>query len=135
MHELSIAIGIVDVACEELERQQCQAALPGRNADWRVTAVHLRLGGLSGVIKEALLSAYGLACEQSPALAGSHLLVQDVHVEVFCPCCRTERRVRSIQEMCCVVCGTPSAQVVRGRELEVFALEICDEQREPTTTG
>lgn len=113
---MSIAISLVEVAAEELERQR----------GGRVEAVHLKLGPLSGVVKEALLSAYELACEQSP-LAGSRLLIEDVAIEVFCPRCRSDREVKSVQEMRCRVCGTPSAQVVRGRELELVALEICDE--------
>ena len=116
MHELSIAISLVEVAAEEL----------GRQGSGRVEAVHLRLGPLSGVVKEALLSAYELACEGTP-LSGSKLVVAAVPVEIFCPTCRCERPVESIQEMRCVECGTPSAQVVRGRELEVFALEISDD--------
>ena len=55
MHELSIALSILDVAAEEAERQ----------GGGRVVAVHLKLGPLSGVVKEALLSAYELAREGS----------------------------------------------------------------------
>jgi len=116
MHELSIALSIIDLAAEELQRQ----------GGGRVEAIHLKLGALSGVVKEALLSAYEMACEQSP-LAGARLLIQDVPVEVFCPSCNREMQVESIQEMRCRACGTLSGQVVRGREMEVVAMEICDE--------
>ncbi len=58
MHELSIAMSIVEMAEEEAERH-----------GGRVAAVHLKLGKLSGVVKEALLSSYEMACEDTP-LAG-----------------------------------------------------------------
>ena len=116
MHELSIAISIVDVASEELLRQ----------GGGRVEAIHLRLGPLSGVVKEALISAWELACEQS-AIEGAKLLIEDVPVEIDCAVCRSPQPVVSIQDMTCARCGTPSPNVVRGRELEVFAMEICDE--------
>ena len=116
MHELSIAMSIFDVASEALLRE----------GGTRVTAIHLRLGPLSGVIKEALLSAYDLACENSP-LAGSRLIVEDEPVEVDCPNCGPQP-VESIQEMRCVKCGTLSGKIVRGRALEVTAMEIADEQ-------
>ena len=116
MHELSIAISLIDVGAEELERQ----------GGGRVEAVHLRLGPLSGVVKEALLSAYDLAIEQSP-LEGSRLLIEEVPVEIFCPTCNQNRRVESIQEMRCQSCGSLSANIVRGRELELFALEISQD--------
>ena len=116
MHELSIALSLIDVAVEELDRQNGA----------RVEAVHLKLGPLSGVVKEALLCAYDLACEQTP-LEGSRLVIEDVPVEVFCPVCEAPREVESIQAMRCRVCGTLCPRVLRGRELEVTALEICDE--------
>jgi hydrogenase nickel incorporation protein HypA/HybF len=116
MHELSIAIALVEVATEELARQ----------GGGQITAVHLKLGPLSGVIRQALESAYELACERT-ALEGSRLVIEEVPVEIDCPQCRCHRPVESIQEMRCKVCGTFSAEVVRGRELEVVALEICDE--------
>jgi len=117
MHELSIAISLVELPVEELERQ----------GGGRVAAVRLKLGPLSGVVKEALLSAYEVACEQSP-LAGSRLFIEDLPIEVFCPHCGCDREVESMQDMRCRVCGTRSAQVVRGRELELVVLEIYDEQ-------
>ena len=52
MHELSIAMGIVDMAQEEGERRNAQ-----------ITAVHIRLGLLSGVVKDALFSSYEMACD------------------------------------------------------------------------
>ena len=104
MHELSIALSIIDVAGEVLARQQ------GVN---RVEAIHLRLGPLSGVVKEALLSAWDLACEQSP-VAGSRLVIEDVPVAVFCPQCNAERSVVSIQEMRCRECGTLCPRVCAG---------------------
>ena len=56
MHELSIALSIVEMAAQEAQRQ-CAS---------EVLAVHLRIGALSGVVPEALESAYELARENSP---------------------------------------------------------------------
>jgi hydrogenase nickel incorporation protein HypA/HybF len=115
MHELSIALSIVDLASEEAERR----------GGVRVQAIHLRLGPLSGVVKEALLSAWDLAAEGS-AVAGSRLVVEHVPVVVFCPTCQDRRTIASIQQFCCPDCGTPTGEVVSGRELEVFAMEIVE---------
>jgi len=45
-------------------------------------------------------------------------------VVAYCPACAAERALPSVQELCCPVCGSPTPQIVRGRELEVVALEI-----------
>jgi hydrogenase nickel incorporation protein HypA/HybF len=112
MHELSIALAIVDVAAEEAERQ-----------GGRVVAVHLKLGALAGVVKDALVSAFGLAREGT-ALDRADLVVCEVPVVAFCPTCAGARAPESPHLLCCVSCGTPMPEIIRGRELEVVALEI-----------
>jgi hydrogenase nickel incorporation protein HypA/HybF len=112
MHELSIAMSIVEAAEEEAEHRGVQ-----------IIAVHLKLGALSGVVKEALFSCYEMACENTP-LQGSRLLVEDVPVVIFCPNCRAERSLNSVQLFSCPECATPCSEIVRGKELEVVALEI-----------
>jgi hydrogenase nickel incorporation protein HypA/HybF len=67
MHELSIALNIIEIAEQELAR---------RGGD-RVRAVHLQIGPLAGVAKEALVFSFGLACESTP-LEGSRLIIEDV---------------------------------------------------------
>jgi hydrogenase nickel incorporation protein HypA/HybF len=113
MHELSIALGILDVAEEEAARR----------GGARVAAIHLKLGPLCGVVKEALRSAYELARETS-SFPTAELVIEEVPVAAYCGACDAERPVVSIQQLCCAVCGAPTPAVVRGRELEVVALEI-----------
>ncbi|HEY1658781.1 MAG TPA: hydrogenase maturation nickel metallochaperone HypA [Candidatus Sulfotelmatobacter sp.] len=119
MHELSIAMSIIELAEEESERRGAQ-----------VTAVHLKLGELSGVVKDALLGSFELACEQS-SLRKARLVVEDIPIRIFCPKCDAQRPITSIQLFRCAVCGTPSAEVVQGRELEVIALEIEEWDHSP----
>ena len=61
----------------------------GAAAGSRVEAVHLRLGPLSGVVKDSLLFAWELACEETP-VAGSRLAIEEVGVRVKCPVCGAE---------------------------------------------
>lgn len=112
MHELSIAMGIVDAALEEAQSRGIQ-----------VSAVHLRLGALSGVVKEALLFSYEVACQDTP-LQGSQLIVEDVPVVAFCAACQKERSLRSVQLFACPECGEPTMDVRQGKEIQVFALEV-----------
>ena len=113
MHELSIALSIVDAAIEEAA---CRGGL-------QVSAVHLKLGPLSGVVKDALLFSYGIACEGT-ALAGSSLLIEDVPVVAYCAQCRSQQTIESIQRLACPGCGALTPDLVQGDELLVTALEI-----------
>ncbi len=72
MHELSIAMSIADAAAEEAER----------HAGARVCAVHLRLGGLSGVVKDALLFSWEASSEGTP-LSGARLVIEEVEGTVL----------------------------------------------------
>jgi hydrogenase nickel incorporation protein HypA/HybF len=67
MHELSIAMSIADAAEEEASK----------HAGSRVCAVHLRLGKLSGVVKDALLFSWDASCDGT-SLTGVRLVVEEV---------------------------------------------------------
>jgi hydrogenase nickel incorporation protein HypA/HybF len=112
MHELSIALSILDLVAEEGQRQS-----------GRITAVHLKLGPLSGVVKDVLLSAYDLARECNPQ-AQAELVIEEVPIIAWCPDCAAERILPSMQELRCPVCDAPTPKLLGGRELDVVALEI-----------
>jgi hydrogenase nickel incorporation protein HypA/HybF len=113
MHELSIALSMIEMASEEAERR----------GNVRVNALHLKLGPLSGVVKDALLFSYEVACNGT-LLEGSQLVIEDVPVVIYCAECQSERQLESIQRFCCSVCGSLSSDVVSGKELEFVAMEI-----------
>lgn len=115
MHELSIALSIVDGVLDEL---RCRGVS-------QASAVHLRLGPLSGVDRDALLFSYGVAC-QDTALATSQLIIEDVDVVVLCPNCGQERPTKSFPILICAECGTLADRVVHGDELEITGLELED---------
>jgi hydrogenase nickel incorporation protein HypA/HybF len=115
MHELSIAMNIVEMAEEESTRR----------GGVQINSIHLKLGALSGVVEEALISSYEIASEDS-SIKGSRLLIENVPVVVYCQNCRSEQALPSIQNFCCPLCGTPTPEIRHGRELEVFALEITE---------
>jgi hydrogenase nickel incorporation protein HypA/HybF len=113
MHELSIAMSMVEMAEEEATQR----------GGTQVHAIHLKLGRLSGVVKDALLFSYEIAC-QGTMLEGSQLIIEEIPVVVYCPTCKAETALASLQQFCCATCGTLTPEIVRGKELEVVALEI-----------
>lgn len=67
MHELSIAMSIVEIACDEAERQ---GGAP-------VEEVHLKLGTDSGVAPDALMFSWPLACDGT-RIEGAQLMVEEL---------------------------------------------------------
>jgi len=115
MHELSIAISLVEAAQEELEKLGAV----------QVLAIHLELGKLAGVVRDALEFSYEIACQNTP-LAGTRLVIEEVAVLIDCPRCKVPREILSLQDFRCAACGTAGGKVVQGRELKVAALEIIE---------
>jgi hydrogenase nickel incorporation protein HypA/HybF len=114
MHELSIALSMIDQIVEE----------SAKRGGLDVEVVYMRLGVFAGVDKEALLFSYSLACENTP-LEGSRLVIETVPLLVYCPTCKEERTPPSIYQICCPVCLTPTPDILTGREMEVASLEVA----------
>ena len=115
MHELSIALSIIEGATEEAARHD--------NA--KIEAVHLKLGRLSGVVKNALLFSWEIAC-QGTKIEGARLEIEEIPVVVFCGNCQAEKNIEAINNLVCPQCETPAAEIISGRELQVSALEISE---------
>jgi hydrogenase nickel incorporation protein HypA/HybF len=113
MHELSIAISMIEQIIEESTTR----------GGLQIEAVHMRLGVFAGVDKAALIFAYELAREGTP-LERTRLVIEMVPLVVFCPTCGQDRAPRSVYEICCPDCGTPTPEIVSGREMEVASLEV-----------
>jgi hydrogenase nickel incorporation protein HypA/HybF len=113
MHELSIAMSILDLVEEEMQRR----------GEAKIFSIHLKLGPLSGVVKEALLSAFELAREGTE-MSDCRLIIEDAPLVAFCPLCGINRQIPSPQYLCCPVCDTPAPDVVSGREMDVMAMEV-----------
>jgi hydrogenase nickel incorporation protein HypA/HybF len=116
MHELSIALSIVDGVLEEAEQR----------GGLQIRAVHLRLGPLSGVDRNALLFAYQVACEGTP-LEGSQLEIQGSEVVVHCRTCQAENQL-CVMDMRCPACGSRDTELLQGNNLEITALELHDSE-------
>lgn len=113
MHELSIAQSLIEMACEAAARDHCE----------RVTRLFIRLGAMSGVVKEALEFSFELAAEDTPC-AGATLEIEEVKITVYCPACEARKTVTDGYLLCCPTCGQPTPQILTGRELELVSVEV-----------
>src|ERR1051325_5071111 len=113
MHELSIALSILDIAAEEAQRR----------GGATIASIHLKVGVISGVVRDALESAFQVASETC-GMPDCKLVISEIPVTIDCTICGGARNIVSIQDFSCCECGTPSSQTISGRELEVTAMEI-----------
>lgn len=120
MHELSIAMSLIEVAQEE-------AARVGTGA--RVQALHVRLGPLSGVVAEALTFSFEAAAHGTCA-EGATLEIERTPIVVRCAGCGLESQVASGGVALCPACGAPAPEIVGGRECLLMALEIEEDDED-----
>lgn len=113
MHELSIAMRVVETLTEDLAGESGS-----------VTVVRLRVGALSGVVPDALRFAWDVACRET-RMEGSSLDIDEVAARIWCDSCEREQTVPGAFRMLCPICGEPGSRVVAGRELEILSVEMA----------
>lgn len=113
VHEITVALSL-------LEGVQATALQQGID---RVSAVHIRVGALSGVVRDALLFSWDVATAETVA-EGSTLRIEEIPLVVFCERCEGERAPRPGTGLVCPECGTPSPRILRGREMQLVAMEV-----------
>lgn len=112
MHELSLMLAVRQQALDALCQQGGQV----------IRRIHLRVGALAGVDPAALQWAHGHVMAGTAA-AHARLVIEAVAVQWWCNTCRAPFADQA-DGCICPRCSGCSAQLHRGRELQLVALEI-----------
>lgn len=113
MHELGIAESGLRAALQEMERQGAS----------RILSVTLRIGDLAAVDPESMRFAFDAVINGTPA-AGARLEIEHVPPVAWCQVCNKEFTTDSLNFFKCPGCGNYSANLRRGREIELARLEL-----------
>jgi len=113
MHESSIALALIDVACDVLREH---------GAD-RATALTVRIGQWSSVVPEALHAAFP-ACAGGTPLEGARLDITRVPGVAACPD-HGPVELDLTRGLRCPICGLPTPTLLQGDELELDELELA----------
>lgn len=112
MHELSIAIGIVQIAEDE-------AAKAGVSS---FSAIDLEIGTMAGIEFEALDFAWPSAVKNT-VLQDAERRIHKIPAMAACGDCQTEFPVKEVYDSC-PACGSYLKNIFRGKELRVRSLDI-----------
>lgn len=113
MHELSLAVGIGDIARE----QAMQAGAV------RVNRVEIEVGELAGVLTESLAFCWDSVRREEPLLATAELVIHTVAGAGRCPACGLLAPMATWPAPC-PGCGRATLEALQGRELRVRSLNI-----------
>lgn len=114
MHEMSIALNVVEIASREAE---------SAGAD-RIESITLEIGQLAGVLIDSLKFCFESACKDSMA-AGAALHIDEVTGKGRCQSCSHEFEVDAFIALC-PKCDSYRIEIVQGRELRVKSIEVND---------
>jgi hydrogenase nickel incorporation protein HypA/HybF len=114
MHELSIAMSIVDSVIEAAERENAS----------RVNAFTLEIGSLSGIDRESLEFALTSAVLNT-VLESIPYKIDIIQARGQCPGCLAEFVVEELFNPC-PHCGSFNPRILSGREMKIKSIEIED---------
>ena len=112
MHEASLMQCALDMALEQARLHRAT----------RIHRITLRIGRLAGVVPEALAFAFDVVTAGTIA-EGARLEVEAVAIVCYCAGCREEFTPPDFV-FACPRCGSLSADVRAGQELELARVEV-----------
>ena len=112
MHEMSIALNIIKIAEEELEKAN------GKGID----NILISVGKLSGVVVDSLRFALDAAGNDSP-LTNSNIIIEEVPAKMQCLSCGHEFEAEDFF-VTCPSCNAYKLKALSGKELLVKSLTI-----------
>lgn len=112
MHEMSIALGIVRIAEDEVKKA---------NAN-KVEIIELIIGELSGIEKDALDFAWPVAVKNT-VLDGAERRIEYIEGEARCSDCESLFPLKNLFDEC-PKCQSYFREILKGKELKVLALEV-----------
>lgn len=113
MHEMSIALSIVDIAAAEAEKADVKA----------FSQITLEIGSLSGIEIDALVFAMASACKGS-VLDKAELKINKIAAKAKCKQCGAEFDVENIFTVC-PYCQNYGLEILQGREMKVKSLVVA----------
>ncbi len=119
MHEMSIALRIIEIA---------SAALPPNQTDIVVESVNVEIGQLTAVVPSSLRFCFEIASRDT-AIAGAALVIEEIPVVVVCGDCQAESEQEGFPLMC-ARCHSRRVDLLCGRELMVTSIEVADPEEQ-----
>ena len=112
MHELSIAMSIIEIAEENARREHASV----------ITEIELDIGTQSGVVLEALSFAMQAAVAGT-MLEKAEVKINSIPARSVCAACQNSFPTVDRYSPC-PECGHPYSELVQGRELRVKSLKV-----------
>ena len=112
MHEMTIAMNIVDIICQKANEEKAV----------KVNSVKLEIGELSGVMINSLEFCFEAACKNT-IVDGAELNINKIQAEAFCKSCKNIFRMES-DFSSCPKCNDFDFEIKKGKEFSIKSFNI-----------
>ncbi|MBI4946915.1 MAG: hydrogenase maturation nickel metallochaperone HypA [Bacteroidetes bacterium] len=112
MHELSIAINIIEIVEEQAR---------GLNAE-SVLSVELDIGTVAGIIPDTLIFSWEIATKGT-IMENSELIINTIPARARCAECNLEFEIEDLLAVC-PQCSCMQYDLLQGKELKVKSINI-----------
>jgi len=112
MHEISIAQSILKSVKQSVKKLEIT----------EIHKIHISIGVLSGVEKEALLYSFNFI-PKDKLFKKTKLIINENILVVYCSACKTETPITDGFTLRCSRCGNLTSAIVKGNELTIDRIE------------
>lgn len=112
MHEMTIAMNIVDIVCQKADKEKAV----------KVNSVKLVIGELSGIMINSLEFCFEAACKNTIA-DGAELKINIINAEAFCKSCKKNFSIESDFSPC-PTCNDFNFELIKGKEFSIKSFNI-----------
>jgi hydrogenase nickel incorporation protein HypA/HybF len=120
MHEMGIALEIIDIATASIPKDMKRA---------HVRRVNLNVGKLSSIVPDSLRFCFDIAAKHTP-LEGAQLNITEIPVVAKCRSCSHEWIING-PIFTCERCHSGAVELLSGQELDIHSIELTDDSNEP----
>ena len=112
MHEMTIAMNIVDIVCQKAGDEKAR----------KINSVELEIGELSGIMIDSLEFCFEAACKNTIANS-AELHVNKIEAEAYCKSCEIKFKMES-DFTPCPNCNDFNFEIVKGKEFSIKSFNI-----------
>ncbi len=112
MHEMTIAMNIVDIICHKANEEKA----------FKVNSIELEIGELSGIMIDSLEFCFEAACKNT-IVDGAELKIHKIEAEAFCKSCKNIFIMESDFSPC-PTCNDFNFELKKGKELSIKSFNI-----------
>lgn len=113
MHEMSIAINIIDRVKSEMEEHGAH----------RLKSLNLKIGEMTAVEPESLRFCFN-AMTEGTVLEGAKLHIEEIALKGRCKACNNEFPLEQYFITACPDCGEKESDLISGKELDFTSMEV-----------